>query len=191
MTMRAHYTTYPHGHSGDIIFLNMQQLKEKLEVGEAMPIKGRVRIFGRDAVTGEIVADTGWKNNLVMLSSTTGKGLILQRLIGVNTYSLNITNLDIGTGTTPPAVTDTMLDAAVARADNPVASIISNVASFQFFIADADLPNGTYTEVGTFVDGTDSVVDTGQIFNRALFGTGSEYVKTTGVNTTIQVDFTL
>lgn len=150
--------------------------------GEVFSIEGKVRAIGRDHITGEIVSDTGWSKNLIMFGTNTGKDLILDRLGGDNTYTLNITSLGIGTGNTTPAIGDTTLTTPVAVATSPVVFRVSNVLSFQFFFADANLGNGTYKEVGTFVDGT-------QMFNHALFGT--PYVKTAGVDTTIQVDFTL
>lgn len=155
---------------------------------EAVFIQGRVRAIGVDKFTGEMVADTGWSKNLIMLATNTGKGLILQKLGGNNTYTANILYMDIGTGTTTPAASDTQLTAAVARVGSPAASVTSNVLSMQFFFPDSSLANTTYNEVGTFVDGS-AAVNTGQIFNHALFAT--PYVKTAGVDTTLQVDFTI
>lgn len=153
-----------------------------------MTIQGRVRAIGVNKFTGEIVQDTGWNSNLIMLGTNIGKTLILQRLAGTNTYTLNLLYCDIGTSSTTPTATDTQLTAAVARASSPAVTITGGVLSLQYFFADGSLANGTYREVGTFVDGSASV-NTGQIFNHALFGTA--YVKGSGVDTTIQVDFTI
>jgi len=60
--------------------------------------------------------------------------------------------------------------------------------TFRFFFASADLANGTYREIGTFIDGT-STVSTGKMFNHALFGTA--YTKGTNENTTIEVVFSI
>ena len=155
---------------------------------ELLLIEGKVRALGINKLTGEIMTDTGWSRNLIMLATNTGKGLILQKLGGNNAYTCNLLYLDIGTSSTAPAITDTQLGAATARSSSPAATVASNVLSMQFFFADANLANGTYYEVGTFVDGNTSV-NTGQIFNHALFAT--PYVKTAGNDTTIQVDFTL
>lgn len=157
-------------------------------VQEKNGVVGKYKIITYKAGTKEILRETPWQKNLIMLGTNTGKTLILQRLAGINTYSLNITHLDIGTGTTSPAVTDTALTTAVARASTPVATIVGNTLSLQFFLTDAELANGSYKEIGTFVDGS-AGLGTGKIFNHALFGV--TYVKATGEDTTIQVDFSL
>ena len=123
-----------------------------------------------------------------MLGTNTGKDLILDRLVGTNTFSLNITHAELGTGSTTPADGDTALIAPVTREAKTTASVASNVATFQFFFPSADLPNGTYNEFGTFIDGSASL-STGQIFNRALFG--SPYTKATNEDTTVQLDITI
>jgi hypothetical protein len=151
-------------------------------------IRGRGRIITTCAKTGKVLRTTPWYNNLIMLGTNTGKDLILDRLAGDNTYTLNITHADIGTGTNVPAVSDTQLQTAVARTTVATVSISGNVITFQFFWADANLANNTYREVGTFVDGTASV-NSGRIFNRLLFGTA--YTKATGEDTTIEVEFTV
>lgn len=151
-------------------------------------IKGRFKIITTDKFTGKILRETDWQDNLIMLGANTGKDLILDRLNGTNTYSLNITYADIGTGTNTPAASDTTLQTVVARAGKTLGSIASNILSLQFFFPDVSLANGTYRELATFVDGTASV-STGQIFNRALFAIA--YVKASNEDTTIQVDFTI
>lgn len=160
----------------------------KTVVKENHGIVGKYKIITYKAGTKEILRQTPWQKNLIMLGTNTGKSLILQRLAGNNTYSLNITHLDIGTGSTAPAVSDTALTAAVARASTTVATIVGATLSLQFFLTDAELANGSYNEIGTFVDGS-AGLGTGKIFNHALFGT--TYVKATGEDTTIQVDFSL
>ena len=59
-------------------------------------------------------------------------------------------------------------------------------AQVQFFFPDAILANETYYEFGTFIGGSSSI-GTGNIFNHALFT--NPYVKTAGVDTTVEVDF--
>ena len=150
-------------------------------------IEGLVTVIKTDSKTGEVLSVIKQKNR-VMLGTDTGKSLILQRLAGINTYSLNITHCDLGTGTNAPADGNTTLQTPVARQPIATASIASNILTLQFFFASVDLPNGSYNEFASFVDGTASV-STGKIFNRALFG--STYTKATGEDTTIQLDFTL
>lgn len=129
------------------------------------------------------------QKNLVVNSPNYGLDLIIQRLIATNTYSLNITHGAIGTGTATPASSDTQLGNEIARttvtysADNQ-----NSIAVLQFFFPDSTLPNDTYTEFATFVDGT-STAQSGQMFNHALFATS--YTKTSGVDITVEVDFTI
>ena len=156
---------------------------------ETAGMKGRIRVVTRRAGTGEILRETPWTPNMIMLGTNTGKDIILDRMNSENTYSLNITHADIGTGTTPAAASDTELETAVARAAKATGVVSSGVLSLQSFYADANLANGTYREFGTFIDGS-AGVDTGQIFNRALFG-GSGYVKATGEDTTVELDITI
>lgn len=140
------------------------------------------------AGTKEVLRVSEWTSNLIMLGANTGKTIILQRLIGVNTYSLNLSHADMGTGSTAPSAGDTTLQAPVARAAVASGSISGNVATLQFFFADANLANGTYREFGSFIDGT-GTVSTGKIFNHALFGV--PYVKASGEDTTIEMQVTI
>jgi hypothetical protein len=153
---------------------------------DAISIKGKVR--WTKTRQGQIVEQSDWADNLVMLGTDTGKDLILDRLIGNNTYSLNITHGDIGTGDTAPAISDTALTTPVARTSVALSNISSNTVTFDFFFADGDLANGTYREFGCYVDGT-ATVSTGKIFNHVLFA--SSLVKSTGEDITVSVTFTL
>lgn len=128
------------------------------------------------------------QNNLVVSSSGHGRNLFVQRLTGDNSFTLNITHGEIGTGSTPPTNADTALTTPTDRVAVTLASASNNVATLRFFFADGDLADDTYNEFGTFVDGT-ITIGTGQMFNHALFA--SAYVKATGEDTTIDVEFTL
>jgi hypothetical protein len=126
-------------------------------------------------------------NNLIMDSAGYGIDLVIQRLVGINTYSLNILFGEIGTGNTTPALSDTGLSAPTNRAAVGLQQNFGSTdAIFQFFFSDSQLANQTYNEFGTFVDGT-STLGSGQIFNHALIS----YEKVAGQDTTVQVDFTL
>lgn len=153
---------------------------------EDISIKGKVQ--WRKYRNGKLIDESEWADNLVMLGDNTGKDLILDRLAGTNTYTLNITHGDIGTGSTAPAASDTALTTAVARTPVTLANVSSNTVTFSFFFADGDLANGTYKEFGCFVDGT-ATVSTGKIFNHVLFA--SNLVKATGEDITVGVTFTL
>lgn len=160
--------------------------KTILHKERAIKIEGQVKI--ETFKDGVKIRETEFEKNLVMLGTNTGITLLLQRLIGTNTYSANVTHADFGTGSTPATQADTTLETAVARAVRGSESISGAVASMSFFFPDALLPDGSYNEFGTFIDGTISV-DTGQLFNRIVLG--SPYVKATGEDTTVRVKFTI
>lgn len=159
-------------------------------IDEQAGVTGYVRITAYKAGTKEVVRQTPWMKNTIMNSSNRGKNLIVQRLCAINDYSLNILYGEIGTSTGTPTATDLGLGTPVARSVTTLASVgvALNVAQLQFFFADSQLPDGTYTEFGTFVDGNSGTA-TGQLFNHALFNTA--YTKGTGEDTTVEVDFTL
>lgn len=159
-----------------------------MKLNSSIGLKGKARIITTDAITGEVKRTSDWYHNLTMLGTNTGRDLILDRMNGDNTYTLNITHLDIGTSNTAPAISDTQLGAAVARTAKATGVVSSNTATFRFFFASADLANGDYKELATFVDGT-STVSTGKIFNHLLFGT--TYTKGNNENTTVEVVFTI
>jgi len=145
-------------------------------------LKGKFRVITTDSITGEIKRATPFYHNLIMDGADTGFNLILDRLNSDNTYTLNITHLDIGTNATAPSLSDT-LTGATARAVKASGSVAGSSLTFRFFFASADLANGTYQDVKLAIDGTASV-NTGRIFNRSLFGTA--YVKGTNEDTILE-----
>jgi hypothetical protein len=127
--------------------------------------------------------------NLIMDSPNYGLDLIIQRLVGLNTYSGNILWIEIGTGSTTPTVNDTALTTPTVRL--PISyqeDYATTDAIVQAYVTDANLANATYYEVGSFVDGTSSI-GSGQIFNHALLS--PTYTKVAGQDTTIQIDITV
>lgn len=155
---------------------------------EKTGLKGRVRIIQKRAGTDEIVAVSSWTDNLVMRGVDTGLDVILDRLGGTLTYSLDLTYADIGTGSTAPAITDTILATPSVRALRAYSSVSGASVTLQYFFTDALLANATYREFATYMDGS-ATISTGRIFNRVLFST--PYVKTTGIDTTVEVQFTV
>jgi len=144
---------------------------------------------GKDILAEGYLATPLVQENLVMQSPNYGKDIIIQRLIGINTYSLNILYGEIGTGSTTPALTDTALTTPTNRASVAYQQDFATTdAILQFFFPDSQLANTTYYEFGTFVDGT-GTIGTGQLFNHALFG--SAYTKVAGQDTTVEVDFAI
>lgn len=159
------------------------QLKEK------GGIVGTVTIITYKKDTKIEVRDRFVQKNLVMQGNNTGMDLIIQRLCSSNTYSLNITFGEIGTGNTAPAISDTALTTPIARVPVALAQDSgNNEAILQFFFPDNTLTNTTYKEFGTFVDGSNTI-GSGQIFNHALFA--ASYTKSSGTDITVQVTFTL
>ena len=153
---------------------------------ENWKLAGKVRVISTCAETGKLLKTTPWSKNLIVLGTNLGLNLVMQRLATNNTYTLNIKFGEIGTGTTTPLEADTGMETAVTRVATSYSASSSNVATVQFFFPDSILANGTYTEFGTFVDGT-STLASGQFFNHVLFA--SSYVKASGVDTTIEVQF--
>ena len=143
----------------------------------------------RDIKAAYFIATAVKCPNLIMDSSGYGLDIIIQRLVGINTYSLNINYAELGTGSTAPTLLDTGLTAPTNRAAVGFQQDYGQTdAILQFFFADSQLANTTYPECGTFVDGT-STIGTGQIFNHALLS--PTFTKTAGTDATLQADFTL
>lgn len=139
---------------------------------------------------GEVVVRD---HNIVVDSTNRGFDLIRQWLISAITGSITYLGPawgEMGTSSTAPATTDTGLGASQARGSISYAANNGSgaAAALQFYFADANLPNLTYHEFGTFCGGTSSI-GTGGLFNHILFTTA--YTKTTGNDTTVEVDFTL
>lgn len=151
-------------------------------IKEKFDLKGKFRVTKTDAITGEIIYQSPFYKNIVVDGSDTGFNLVLDRLNSDNTYSLNITHLDIGVNATAPAVSDT-LTAGSARTEKSTGVVSGSSLTLRFFFASGDLPNGTYQDIKLAIDGT-ATVNTGRCFSRALFGT--PYTKGTNENTTIE-----
>lgn len=159
-------------------------------MNETFKITGEVRITKYKAGTKEILWQSPWMKNLVVNNSNRGRNLIVQRLVATNTYTLNITYGEIGTSAGSPTASDVGLGTPTVRVATSLASVGVglNVAQLQFFFTDGQLPNGTYQEFGTFVDGTTATAS-GQLFNHILLST--PYTKAAGEDTTVEVDFTI
>lgn len=159
----------------------------KVALGEGAGVRGRFSIVGTDSRTGEL-RNVVHANNIVLSSADRGLDLILDRLAGTNTYSLNLSHCDIGTSATAPTEADTGLIAGVARAAKVDATITGKQVVLRFFWADADLANGTYHEIAAYIDGN-ATLGNGRPFNRAIFGSG--YTKGSNTDTTVELTITL
>ena len=127
--------------------------------------------------------------NTVMDSPNYGIDLLIQWLSGLGTYAstvLPLSYIEIGTGSTTPAITDTALTTPTNRAAVGFQQDYATTdAIVQAIFSDSQLTNGTYYEMGTFCGGTSSI-GSGQIFNHALFA--SPYTKSSGTDTSINTD---
>jgi hypothetical protein len=145
--------------------------------------KDRVRKFirwGKLEVTNE---------NTVMDSPNYGIDLLVQWLSGMGTFAttlLPLSYIEIGTGNTTPAITDTALTTPTNRAAVGFQQDYATTdAIVQAIFSDSQLANGTYYEMGTFCGGT-STIGSGNLFNHALFA--SPYTKSAGTDSTIETD---
>lgn len=100
---------------------------------------------------GVLVRELGPFKNKVVTSTGYGRNLILRALVGDTTLPAVITTCSVGTGTTAPADSDIgLITPTVTGLPITNYSVSNNVASVDFFIADALLANGTYKEFGLF-----------------------------------------
>ena len=106
-----------------------------------------------------------------------GLSTIIQHHIGNDANPLEITSLEIGDGNTAVTAGDTALDNLVLSGV-PVAKRTPSTLSvvIEFFIVDAELPAGTYRELGLRAGAT--------LYTRALFTT--PYTKVDGRDTIIR-----
>ena len=152
-------------------------------MNDSFSIKGQVKWI--KSSNGIVVAESDWQNNQIVANSERGLYLMLDRLTGDNTHSMNIRYAEIGTDNTAPTTADIDLGAGVTRASlsgEGFTQRSDNMADFRFFFPSATTPNNTYNEFGMFVDGSQTL-STGQLFNRILFST--PIVKATGEDHTV------
>lgn len=151
---------------------------------------GRIKIITWKAGTKEKIGETEWTKNLVMDGTYTGKQTLLAILANDSGYTGtgHITYGEVGTGVTAVAISDTALTTSILRVPVSQVTRASDTLSFQFFMADALLANGTIYEFGSFTDGT-ITPGSGKIFNHALFTV--PYTKAAGTDITVQFDYTL
>lgn len=173
----------------------VQPYLDQLQFLRRIPDKARLDILSLRKTIADIKAFHFIRTavecpNTVMDSPNYGIDLLIQWLSGQGTYADSLMSLDyieIGTGQTTPAITDTALTTPTNRAAVGFQQDYATTdAIVQAIFSDSQLTNGTYYEMGTFCGGT-TTIGTGQIFNHALFGTA--YTKASGTDTTIEADF--
>ena len=135
-------------------------------------LKGKYRFNVYKAGTKELIKQTDWIKNLVVLGDGYGANIVIKNLLGDLTYDLEITSASVGTGDTAPADSDTDLETPILE-NIQIATreeTADDEATFHFFMNDGQLPDNTYKEFGIFC-GT-------QLFARSLIT--PTYTKTSG-----------
>ena len=143
-------------------------------------IKGSYKI--KAVKNGKIVRESEKIDNLVVSNTGHGLNLIAQRLIGLKDFDLEITQAKIGKGTTAPTLNDTDLgDTILDGILRATQSQNNNIVIIEFFIADLDLADDTYTEFGLFCGN--------QLFARSLIT--PSFTKSTGEDLIVEYTFEL
>lgn len=154
----------------------------KMQAQSGFKIGGRFRFITRDSQTGKVKRISDWHKNLVVNGTGTGINIIARLLGNDSTYPLPITKAKIGTGTTAPANGDTDLQTPTFTKNTVASQVISGgVVTISFFLTDAELANGTYTEFGIFC--------VNQLFARSIIS--PSYVKGTNEDTTVEYEITV
>lgn len=162
--------------------MQKQAIQRKLPIGTKTGTQGRYRFITRDSITGEIKRTSDWNKNLVMNGTGTGVNLIARLLGNDSTYPLAITKAKIGTGTNVPADADVDLQTPTLTKNTVADQIISgNIVTISFFLTNAELANGTYTEFGIFAGD--------QLFARSIIS--PSYVKGSNEDTTVEYEITV
>lgn len=172
--------------------LTLPASHKKLKIGDSIAATaGRFKFV--KSWNGEVIEETDWINNKIMKTDTRGVNLIVRAMIGDTTYGVEITHAKIGTGTNVVTESDTDLQTpttiggvnpSIPRGDKYIVSV--NIAHVEFFLSNADLPNGTYSEWALFT-GVYGVNE--KMFARALIT--PTYSKATNQDTTIVHEITL
>jgi len=114
------------------------------------------------------------------LIPTVGRAVLASRLANDTTYTGIVNKVALGSGTTPAANGDTTLGTEVYRNNAASLTAANNIAYITGFFTAAEV-NGTFAEVGLFIDGTASA-NTGQLFSRALSSITKSAIQTLTVD---------
>ena len=142
----------------------MEDLKEQLR------ITGHVRVYVRPR--SKLPVQLGrWElaysgPNLVV---TAGKVLVAKMLMDESGFDTGLTHIEVGTGTTAPALSDTALaTATVRKATIAPPTRTSNAVEYRAFFPAADI-TANLRETGIFGHSTaTATLGTGELFARAL-----------------------
>lgn len=144
-------------------------------------ITGKYTITKYKAGTKEVIS-TQEVENLVVANNGNGTDLITRQLIGDNTYTIEIDSASIGTGSTTPSTSDTDLETPVLEDISRTKGVASPTSvTLDFFIPDATLADGSYSEFGLFCGD--------QLFARSIISPA--FSKSSGEDTAINYQITL
>lgn len=138
------------------------------------PIVSECRKAFREGRAKAMGAET-WHN----LIPTVGRDVFARLLCGDTTYSGEINYGAIGNGATPAFTNASTKLVGEAYRLAPASQVNdNNIAYIDWFIAAGDLADGTYTEWGSFIDGT-AAADSGRAFSlsaKTLVKSGSMFI---------------
>lgn len=146
-----------------------------------LPLPAFIRrwLFRHGLLEWARIGASGWNKNTVTAASGHGLNIITRRLCNDTTYDIVITEGKIGTGTTPPSTADTDLETSVVDSLSVANQSASGAtATLEFFLPDAELPDGSYTEFGIFA-GT-------QLFARSVVNPA--YTKSANDDTSVEYE---
>ena len=123
-----------------------------MKIKENILAKGKYRFKFYKAGTKELLRETDWIHNLIVVNENNGLNLIIKRLLGIKDFDLEITKAKMGDNNTAPADADTDLGNVVV--DNIQIARRTEVtvaqALIEFFISDVEALNQEYKEFGIF-----------------------------------------
>jgi hypothetical protein len=125
---------------------------------EPLKVKGMFRVQLEE--NGQIVGDSGWKENLI---TNVGFQNFLTSLLGKTTGSIQVTHMSLGTGGAPIATDTTLTGEALGTGSVPIRQAVT--------VAVASSKTVNFT--GTFSSSNSFVSTTQNISNIGLFGTSS------------------
>lgn len=119
------------------------------------------------------------------ITTTVGRSVFCQRLVGTTTYTGTVTYCALGTSSTAPAVGNTTLVAETYRKALSPSTYSNNIAYLEQFLSSTDT-NGTFEEFGFFIDGT-GAANSGVLFNRFTQSVTKSNVESLNIQSTVTV----
>jgi hypothetical protein len=114
-----------------------------------------------------VILSADMKHNLI---PTTGFNVLCRRLAGDTTYTGEVTDWALGSGTTAFTVASTQLNTETERGVVDTSAFDDNIVTIDSFIGAGDIPDATYEEFGYFIDGDGSTPNDGQAWSLLITG---------------------